>query len=543
MPAIISQEQRASATKPAAAPAGPSPQELSPLRVAVLLVVIAALGFGAFKLITHDPSATGATSDAAPVYAPYVDVTVTPTYPFQSPSANPVSSVYLGFIVSKPTAPCTPTWGTYYTLAQAAQTLDLDSRIAQLRAQGGSAMVSFGGQANTELAVDCTNSTELADAYLAPINRYHLKTIDLDIEGANLANQAANVRRAQAIATVQRQMAARHTPLGVWMTLPVSSRGLTSPGVAAVRAMLAAHVTLAGVNALAMDFGPGEGAARDMVGTIERALYSSHAQVQALWRGARLPSSAGFAWGHLGVTVMLGVNDITDERLSTADARRLATFASAEGIPRVSAWSLNRDSECGGAFPEVGAVSNTCSGVIQSPLEFTHIFSRLRGTSTARNQTDIASPLQQQSTTDTTDDPATSPYPIWQTSAAYVTGYKVVWEGDIYQANWWSQGTPPGSDAADSSTSPWQLIGPVPGGSQAPKPLLLASGHYPQWSPTAVYRQGQRISFEGLPYQARWYTHGEQPSNALPSNPSAPWEPLFTAPGEPADNGIGAGRS
>jgi hypothetical protein len=110
------------------------------------------------------------------------------------------------------------------------------------------------------------------------------------------------------------------------------SRGLTSEGVAAVRALLAAHVSLAGVNAMAMDFGPGEGAAHDMVGTVERALGATHAQVQSLWRTAGLQSSAGFAWAHLGATVMLGVNDVTDERFTTADARELRAFAGREGI-------------------------------------------------------------------------------------------------------------------------------------------------------------------------------------------------------------------
>ncbi len=69
----------------------------------------------------------------APVYAPYVDVTQTPTYPFQLPSANPVSSVYLAFIVSAKSQPCTPTWGTYYTLAAAEQSLNLDARTAEVR--------------------------------------------------------------------------------------------------------------------------------------------------------------------------------------------------------------------------------------------------------------------------------------------------------------------------------------------------------------------------------------------------------------------------
>ena len=80
--------------------------------MALLFVVLAGLAFGAWKLIGQETSAAEAKSDAAPVYAPYVDVTQTPTYPFQLPSANPVSSVYLAFIVSDSSEPCTPSWGT-----------------------------------------------------------------------------------------------------------------------------------------------------------------------------------------------------------------------------------------------------------------------------------------------------------------------------------------------------------------------------------------------------------------------------------------------
>ena len=50
---------------------------------------------------------------------------------------------------------------------------------------------------------------------------------------------------------------------------------------------------------------------------------------------------------------------------------------------------------------------------------------------------------------------------------------------------------------------------------------------------TRVYRQGDRVSFEGLPYQARWYTQGNQPLERLPADPGTPWQPLFKFPGEP----------
>jgi chitinase len=516
------------------APLEPPPRELSPLRVVVLIVVLLAAGFGAWQLVNKETPASAAKSSATPVYSPYVDVTLTPTYPFQLPSANPVSSVYLAFVVSDTEAACTPSWGTFYTLDSAAGGLDLDARAAQLRNQGGSVMISYGGQANTELAVDCTDPTKLKQAYLEPIERYKAKAIDLDIEGANLADTAANARRATAIAAIQKELAQEKKPLAVWMTLPVSSHGLTAEGIAAVEAMLKAKVDLAGVNAMTMDFGQGEGAEKDMLGTIERALDATQAQVQSMWRAAGHPIGAGAAWGHVGVTPMLGVNDVTDQRFTTKDAKELAKFVDARGIPRVSAWSLNRDSQCGGAFAKTGELSNTCSGVVQKPLEFTRIFSKLRGTKTAGKEATAATAAVEARPRTVTDDPKTSPYPIWRPSAAYGTGYKVVWQGQIYQSGWWNQGTPPGTAAADSPNGPWQPIGPVPANSKAPQLVKTVSGNFAKWSPSTVYHEGDRVEFDGLPYEARWYTQGEQPLAQLPSDPSAPWDPLFKYPGEPS---------
>jgi chitinase len=232
-------------------------------------------------------------------------------------------------VVSDKEEPCTPSWGAFYTLDSAEQGLDLDARTAQLRSQGGSVMVSYGGEANTELSVDCTDPAKLRQAYLEPIQRYHAEAIDLDIEGSSLADTEASARRATAIAAVQKQLAGEKKPLKVWMTLPVSSNGLTAEGIAAVQAMLKGKVELAGVNAMTMDFGPGEGASHDMLGTIESTLEATQLQVQSLWRAAGLPSSAAAAWGHVGATPMLGINDVASERFTTKDARELAKFVKA----------------------------------------------------------------------------------------------------------------------------------------------------------------------------------------------------------------------
>ena len=89
-------------TRSGQAPPFPEPPapELSPFRVTVLLIIVAGIAFGAWKLITSSSAAADSRSTAAPVYAPYVDVTLTPEYQFQLPSEDPVSSAYLGFIAS-----------------------------------------------------------------------------------------------------------------------------------------------------------------------------------------------------------------------------------------------------------------------------------------------------------------------------------------------------------------------------------------------------------------------------------------------------------
>src|SRR5690606_18772853 len=98
--------------------------------------------------------------------------TLTPTYEFQNPQANPARDVVLAFVVADPTEPCAPSWGGAYSMDEASADLELDRRITQLRAAGGSVMISFGGQANDELAFACDDEAELTDAYRSVVERY-----------------------------------------------------------------------------------------------------------------------------------------------------------------------------------------------------------------------------------------------------------------------------------------------------------------------------------------------------------------------------------
>src|SRR5262249_8376470 len=140
---------------------------------------------------------------------------------------------------------CTPTWGTYYDLAGAGEALDLDRRIARLRQRGGDLIVSFGGQANDELARHCTDDG-LYDAYSQVIRRSALTTVDFDLEGDALGDTAANERRAVAVKRLQDEARASGSNLAVWLTLPVTPQGMTDEALGVIAAMLRGGVDLAG---------------------------------------------------------------------------------------------------------------------------------------------------------------------------------------------------------------------------------------------------------------------------------------------------------
>ena len=101
------------------------------------------------------------------------------------------------------------------------------AQIGALRAKGGDVRVSFGGAAGSELGTMCSSADELAPAYGKVVDAYKLTKVDFDIEGGALPNTAANTRRAQAIAQLQKS----HPDLDVSFTLPVMPEGLTQDGV------------------------------------------------------------------------------------------------------------------------------------------------------------------------------------------------------------------------------------------------------------------------------------------------------------------------
>ncbi|MFI8253214.1 glycoside hydrolase family 18 protein [Streptomyces filamentosus] len=308
---------------------------------------------------TPSPTSTGSPAAAAK-FAPYVDTSLHPAYDLlATASATGVKEFNLAFITSG--GSCAPLWGGVTGLGSD----KVAAQITALRARGGDVRVSFGGAAGHELALNCASAADLAAAYGEVVDRYGLTKVDFDVEGAALPDTAANTRRSQAIARLQKA----HPDLNVSFTLPVMPEGLTQPGVSLLADAKRNGVRIDAVDIMAMDYGPAYSA--DMGTYAIQAATATQAQLKGV-----LGLSDAAAWKAVAVTPMIGVNDVTTEVFTVDDATQLVDFAKSKGLGRLSMWSSTRDKQC----PD-GAVNRadaTCSSVLQQPLAFTKAFAAYR---------------------------------------------------------------------------------------------------------------------------------------------------------------------
>ncbi|MFE0789112.1 cellulose binding domain-containing protein [Streptomyces mutabilis] len=301
-----------------------------------------------------EPPGTGTGTEAG--FAPYVDTSLQPAFDLlASAEATGVKNYNLAFVTDG--GGCTPKWGGVTDLGSDA----VAGQIGALRAAGGDVRVSFGGAAGSELATTCTSAEALAAAYGKVVDAYALTEVDFDVEGGALPDTAANTRRSQAIAALQKQ----HPDLDVSFTLPVMPEGLTQAGVDLLADAKENGVRIDAVNIMAMDYGPAYSG--DMGTYAEQAATATQAQVKGV-----LGLSDADAWKTVAVTPMIGVNDVVTEVFKVDDATQLVEFARSKGLGWLSMWSATRDKACpGGPKPAADA---TCSSIDQEPNAFAEAF-------------------------------------------------------------------------------------------------------------------------------------------------------------------------
>lgn len=463
-------------------------------------------------------------TDLKPWYGAYVDVTAKPLYGFEKiEAASAHKNVILSFIVASKDDPCEPTWGTYYTLDEADSQLDLYRRIARFRQLGGEISVSFGGLLNDELAVVCKDEKKLVSAYKRVIDKYQINTVDFDIEGNALLDQDSLERRSRVVSQLQEESREEGKILSVWLTLPAATFGLTEEGALALEIMIANGVDVSGVNVMTMNFGASKGQSESMSSSVKRSLTETHRQLGVIYQKAGITLGGNTLWKKIGFTVMIGQNDEPKEVFTLDDAKLVHQFAKEKGISRVSIWSANRDISCSDNYVNLRIVSDSCSGIKQERYEFSKILSEgfQNRIESSFNQITVSEKLE-----DVIDDPSQSPYPIWNEKAVYLEGTKIVWRRNVYKAKWWTKGDLPDDPVLHSWQTPWELVGPVLPGEKPIQLPKLPENYYPEWDGKKIYNKMDRVMYEGIAYQAKWWTQGDSPEASRFDPDSSPWRAL-----------------
>lgn len=231
------------------------------------------------------------------------------------------------------------------------------SQVQAIQAAGGHVTISFGGAAGQEAALTATSAASLQAEYQSVIDRYHVDSLDFDIEGLAVADQHSITVRDQALAGLK----AANPDLTISFTLPVLPTGLTASGLNVLASAKADGLAIDVVNIMAMDYGTAVDNDGQMGLDAISAAIATEQQISDLGLSAKI-----------GITPMIGVNDVASEVFTLADAQALLDYARTDGnVARLSMWSVARDN---GNSAGAHYASPDSSGIAQQPYDFSAIF-------------------------------------------------------------------------------------------------------------------------------------------------------------------------
>ncbi len=296
----------------------------------------------------------GGSTGPEPGFGPYIDITRgTPLLPDVA-SATGQRYFTLAFILGDSTG-CDPSWGGTIPLTDSS----IMSQISALRAMGGDVAVSFGGAQGPYLNQTCSGQADLAAAIEKVIDTLGVHHIDFDIE-ASVPIDPMN----KAIAQVQHDRPG--TTVRYTLEIQADSFGLVpSIGTDVLSNAVADGVQVGIVNPMLMDFAS---SGEEWGQAVIQAAQSTLKQMAQIW-----PNLSSAQLNKMfGGTVMIGDND-TGPVFSLADGSTFVSWANSNHIGFVSFWSVGRDNgSCSGVSP-------ACSGITQSPFQFTSIFRGFTG--------------------------------------------------------------------------------------------------------------------------------------------------------------------
>ncbi|SDP13273.1 chitinase [Actinacidiphila guanduensis] len=495
-------------------------------RTRALLTGLVTAAASAGLALTGAGSAHAATPLPTHVFAPYFEA-----YNGDSLSGLASSSgnkyLTMAFLQTASAGSCTPDWNgdSSTPVSQANFGADIDT----IQAGGGNVIPSFGGYAadttGTDIADSCTNVNSIAAAYESVITTYDVTRIDLDVEADSLSNSAGIDRRNKAVKQVQDWAAANGRTVQFSYTLPTTTHGLTTgslgdgSGLPVLQNAVSNGVNLNVVNLMTFDYY--DGATHNMATDTETAAQGLHDQLAQLYPNR----TDAQLWNTIGVTEMPGVDDYGPaETFTTANATTVYNWAVSKGINTLSFWALQRDN---GGCPGSSA-SDTCSGISQSTWQFSHTFEPFSGggSTTPPPANDFSVALTPSSGSVAVGGSATSTVKTAVTAgsaqsvALSVSGAPAGVTAAVSPGSVTAGGsatlTVSASSSAVNGSYPLTVTGKAGSTTHTATYTLTVTGGASActaqpWSSSAIYVGGDKVSYGGHTWQAKWWTTDEVP--------------------------------
>ena len=215
----------------------------------------------AIAFLATGTSTAYATANATPlpahVFAPYFEGYNTSSGGLaqlsQESGANYLS---LAFLQTAKHGSCTAYWNgdTSMPIAQSS----FGSAISTIQAAGGNVIPSFGGASadngGTDIAASCTSVSKIAAVYESVFTTYNVPRIDLDVEGNELGNSGATLRRNEAIAQVEAWAKSNGRSVQFSYTLPSNTNGMSGQDKKEIQSAVANGATISSVNMMTFDY-------------------------------------------------------------------------------------------------------------------------------------------------------------------------------------------------------------------------------------------------------------------------------------------------
>ncbi|WP_269857795.1 carbohydrate-binding protein [Streptomyces sp. RPT161] len=337
--------------------------------------------------------------------------------------ATGLKAFQLAFVLAPNGGGCSATWGGTDAVSSDTAVANV---ISGIRAKGGDVSASVGGYGGTKLGQTCGTPQATAAAYQQVIDKYGLKAIDFDLEEPEYENSAAIHNEIGAAKILQQQ-----NP-GIYLSVTTAG---TADGTGWFGKQMLNEAKSQGFtpnNFSIMPFDGGFNGAAAQTSALTN--FNSILQSTFGW-------DAATAYAHEGISQMNGRSD-SGEYFYQSDFQTVLDYATSHHMARYTFWSVNRDRQC--TPPDNnGKTSGTCSSVPQGAYDFTKYSVKFAGSNPP---------------TSTPTPPPTGPCtaPAYSSTAVYVGGNEVSYNGHTWKAKWWTQGEAPST----GGSGVWQDEGP-----------------------------------------------------------------------------------